>query len=601
MNNTKPPSCPHFSSVTGQQMTGDDFGLEYWVDNFLLPVKFNTAVRNILASDPNNAFIEIGPHPALRTPVHEILRDFSGSSCEYVTTLERQQDSNHSLLILAGRLFSLNVNIDLGDIIPKGRAIPDLPTYPWHHQAVHWYEPRNAARFKQRRYPRHPLLGSRVLEGNDIEPAWRNMLDLKEASWLFDHVVNGSIVYPATAYVAMVGEAMRQIAGGELPYTVRDVSFSTGLVLLKDKRVELYTRFIPGDAVESGDGSTWYNFKIMSSDGDHWVSHCTGNIRSGADITTAARELVTSGHDKASNGLARHIDTETWYRGASRIGVDWSGMFRGLEDMRASVTGKEAAASVFDSYEDTAASYASHPALLDQLLQINLVALTNGLLRNFETIHLPTKIGRLAVFANQEFQMRVFGQATDPTPEEEPGNKDRMFQAVMLSDNGRPIAVLEGLSISELPVAKRRGREDQLLGSYFTCDTDLIMVDSISRITLDSDSGADRRLPSHDKNIEDIRRAVYLFGWKYPDADILEVGDGGLHVSSAVLGALRPDHRRRYFKSYTYACTDADAIGTIEARLAAEGLTDVMAISAEDMSLVVKGVDLVVASLSVSD
>src|SRR4051812_15592868 len=117
VTDTKPPSCPHFSSVTGQEMTRNDFGLEYWVENFLLPVKFNTAVRNILASDPNNVFIEIGPHPALRTPVQEILRDFPGSSCEYVTTFEKQQDSSYSLLCLAGRLFSLNLNIDLGDII----------------------------------------------------------------------------------------------------------------------------------------------------------------------------------------------------------------------------------------------------------------------------------------------------------------------------------------------------------------------------------------------------------------------------------------------------------------------------------------------------
>jgi acyl transferase domain-containing protein len=598
VTDTKPPSCPHFSSVTGQEITSDDFGLEYWVENFLLPVKFNTAVRNILASELNNAFIEIGPHPALRTPVQEILRDFPRSSCEYVTTLERQQDSSHSLLILAGHLFSLNLNIDLGDIIPKGRVIPNLPTYPWHHKAVHWYEPRNAARFKQRKYPRHPLLGSRVLEGNDIEPAWRNMLDLKEASWLFDHVVNGSIVYPATAYVAMVGEAMRQVADGVLPYTVRDVSFLTGLVLSKEKRVELYTRLMPDETIEDADGSTWYNFKIMSSDGHHWVSHCSGNVRSGAEVSPAAERLVASGHKKAINGLARHIDTEAWYRGATKVGINWSGMFRGLENMTASVTAKEGAASVFDSYEETAA-YTTHPALLDQLLQVNLVALTRGLLRDFDTIHLPTKIGRLAVFATQELHMRVFGEVADSTPQDDHGSGNLSCQAVMLSDQGRPIAVLEGLSMSELPVAKRPGREDKLLGSYFVCDTDLTMVDSVSRTGLNPASDPNLTLPNHHQTLDEIRRTVYLFGWKYPDAEILEIGDGSLEVTSAVLGALRPDSRRRYFKSYTYACTDAETNDTVEARLAAQGVNDVMVASAEDISLICRGVDLVVASLSV--
>lgn len=597
MTNTKPPSCPHFSSVTGQEMTGDDFGLEYWIENFLQPVKFNTAVRNILASDSNNAFIEIGPHPALRTPVREILQNFPGASCEYVGTLERQQNSIHSLLILAGNLFSLNLNIDLGDIIPKGRVIPDLPTYPWHHNAVHWYEPRNAVRFKQRQYPRHPLLGARVLEGNDIEPAWRNMLDLKEASWLFDHVVNNSIVYPATAYVAMVGEAVRQVSGGNLPYTVRDVSFTTGLTLSKDKRVELYTRFVPDDVTDNGDESTWYNFKIMSSDGNHWISHCTGYVKSGADVCNATGRLAASAHEKASKGLPRHVDTDAWYRAATKIGIDWRGAFRGLETMTAGTTTKEGAAFVFDSYEDTT-PYAAHPALLDQLLQVNLVALTNGLLRNLEVIQLPTRIGRLAVFANPDFQMRVFGEVTDSTPKEDHKDGKTHCQAVMLSGEGQPITVLERLSFSELPVAKSRSRADKLLGSYFMRDTDVTMLDSISHITstLLSDSG--RRPPEYDQHLEEIRHAVYLFGWKYPDAEILEIRDGRLDVTSAVLSALRPDSRRRYFKKYTYACTDDEVNIKMETALAEKGVNDVVAVSAEEISMIGK-VDLVLISSSV--
>lgn len=264
LSDTKAPTIPHFSSVTGLEMTGDDFGPKYWYQNFVQPVLFNTAMRTLIASNPNNLFIEVGPHPALQTPIKDILRSLpeAASSCEYIMTLRRGEDTHLSYLRLAGELWMQDLPVDLSKVIPTGqKVLTDLPLYPWYHDATYWDQPKNASRYKQRKYTRHDLLGARVLEGNDIEPAWRNMLDLKEVSWLLDHVVNDQCVLPATCYIAMAGEAIRQTSNGQEAYTIRDMSITTGMTLPQDKKMELYTRLIPEHTV-SEDGQ-WYNFKIM--------------------------------------------------------------------------------------------------------------------------------------------------------------------------------------------------------------------------------------------------------------------------------------------------------------------------------------------------
>lgn len=194
LKDAKAPSVPHFSSVTGKEMTGDEFGAGYFRKNFVQTVLFNTAMKTLLQSNSNNLFIEVGPHPALQAPVKEIFRDYPEADHEYIATLRRGEDQNLFLHRLAGELFTRGLSPDLTPVIPTGVVLTDLPTYPWLHDKTYYDEPRNPCRYKARRYPRHDLLGARVVEGNDIEPAWRNMLDLKEAAWLQDHVVNGQVV-----------------------------------------------------------------------------------------------------------------------------------------------------------------------------------------------------------------------------------------------------------------------------------------------------------------------------------------------------------------------------------------------------------------------
>ncbi|KAF6792038.1 Lovastatin nonaketide synthase 2 [Colletotrichum sojae] len=561
LSNSKAPNVPHFSSVTGKELTGNEFGPEFWRQNFVQPVLFNTAMRTLLESNPNNLLIEVGPHPALKRPINEILSSVPDAGCEYITTLKMGEDTNLSLLRLAGELFLQNQPVELSSVIHKAQALPDLPSYPWHHDVSYIDEPRNSARYKQRKYTRHVLLGARVLEGNDIEPAWRNMLELKEVPWLEDHIVNGEIVFPAAGYMAIAGEAIRQTSNGAEAFTIREMTISTALTIPKDRKVELYTRLIPED--KKREDGQYYNFKIMSSDGQHWLSHCSGFIRSGAEESETS---VTSA--QAEQELPRHIEADGWYKAVRTIGIDWQTAFQGLDYITAGTVTREATATVYDFDDST--PYAAHPTLLDQMLQINLIAMTNGLRRRLGGIFLPTFIEKLGVLGKQDLQMRVYGRVE----ETEAGLNAR---TAMFTDEGRPTVFMEGMSFAELPTPKQK---EPLLGSHFEWDRDITLADSIDEATPAKDS-EELATPQ----LQQLRDTIALLGFKSPDSRILEIGDGATDVAGTALNALRPSPDARFYSKYTYASTSEDALEQVGTDLSTFEDGDVAVVSVEEISL----------------
>ncbi|KAE8853019.1 hypothetical protein HRS9122_00011 [Pyrenophora teres f. teres] len=95
------------SSVTGQRLTaqdGDRLKSEYWVENLLSPVLFMNALQETcrIVGQPY-AVIEIGPHPALRGPAEQTIREkfVGGDDITYAALLKR---SSQALESVAGGL-----------------------------------------------------------------------------------------------------------------------------------------------------------------------------------------------------------------------------------------------------------------------------------------------------------------------------------------------------------------------------------------------------------------------------------------------------------------------------------------------------------------
>lgn len=191
-----------YSSVLGRQMEGLT-DAHYWKENMVSSVQFDQAAQAMISGkDKVNFLIEIGPSNALAGPVKQILTKLGsqGSNIQYGTALSRGQDSIKSTYDLAGRLFASGGVINLTkvnmDFVEAQKATPsviiDLPNYSWNHSNEYWYESEASNDWRNRLFPHHDLLGSKVLATSWHTPAWKKTLKAVDLPWLKDHKVSHS-------------------------------------------------------------------------------------------------------------------------------------------------------------------------------------------------------------------------------------------------------------------------------------------------------------------------------------------------------------------------------------------------------------------------
>ena len=107
---------------------------------------------------------------------------------------------------------------------PMRRPIK-LPSYPFQAER-HWRESDRARRMRLGQSV-HPLLGNRL---EAPQPSWNVELDTADLSYLADHRIGDSIVFPGAGYVEMALAAARETFG-PVPCVVEDIEFQKFLVL----------------------------------------------------------------------------------------------------------------------------------------------------------------------------------------------------------------------------------------------------------------------------------------------------------------------------------------------------------------------------------
>lgn len=196
------------SSVTGELILGESLPAGYWSQNLRQRVLFKTAVQR-LGSDRNfgevTCVIEIGPHSALSGPFKQVCLDNKFDHFTYIPSMIRGKDDADQLLSVAGSLFLAGYDVDLemvndlaqdAGMIRKPKTqylLVDLPPYQWNYEKEYWTEPRASAEQRNRAYPRHDLLGSRVSGLSDGCKVWRNILRHRDVPWLKDHSVSKTL------------------------------------------------------------------------------------------------------------------------------------------------------------------------------------------------------------------------------------------------------------------------------------------------------------------------------------------------------------------------------------------------------------------------
>ncbi|TVY85232.1 Highly reducing polyketide synthase FUM1 [Lachnellula suecica] len=458
--NARPPRVPFYSSVTGKIIKdGKDLSASYWVKNLVSPVLFYSAVNNILSTLASpKIFLEIGPHSALAGPIRQALRN-NDSQVDYVPTLVRSSSGVVDLLNTAGQLWLRNVDIDFRQITPNGKFLRDLPSYSWHYEGRYWSESRLSKDWRLRKYPHHDVLGTRVTQSTDVDPSWRNMLNLDNVPWIVDHEIAGEVLFPGAAFVAIAGEAIRQLSGSN-DYTVRRVNITTALVLHEGKPVEVITNLRPVRLTNSLD-SSWYDFTVSSLHGDTWIKHVTGQVRPGSECHMEAEEIEP---------LQRNVPSSSWYRVMRKFGLNYGPRFRPLKNISADVAETIAVATIFKEVTNSKESvYPLHPTTLDATFQLLMAAAFKGVPRLFDKLSVPTYIDELYI---KPPKGDITVQATAIST---PGG---LSGSLVATSEGETVISLKNLHLSPLGDSKDVTGEDPHAAVELQWERDLNFLDA---------------------------------------------------------------------------------------------------------------------------
>ncbi|MBB5938430.1 type I polyketide synthase [Streptomyces zagrosensis] len=415
---------PLYSTVTGCSLPGSALDADYWWHNVRRPVLFAAAVERVI-DDGGDIFVEIGPHPVLRTYLRRISTAQPGTSATLIPTLSRKTEGRRALSVVPAALIAAGAtDTDWERYFPRPGHVTTLPAYPWQRER-HWNgDPdtwyRHGALV-------HPLLGSRV---GAPHPVWEGTVEPGLVPWLADHRVAGSVVMPATGYAEMALAAGRQALG--TPVEVEHLDIQSALVVPwpEAPTVSIQAALHP----DSG------TFTLTST--------TTGNPQPRTHVQARIRALL---HPRPANldlntlgaRCPRHLNGQEHYAACAAAGLTYGPTFQVLTSL--DVGDGEALARY--RHDAPGQPYTIHPALLDGALQAGA-----PLLPDFaadQAVFLPASIGAL----------RVWG---DPTPTGVMRVRERSRTAhevcwdiVVADDEGQVTAQLDGCRLRRVTATGR--------------------------------------------------------------------------------------------------------------------------------------------------
>ncbi|KAK2687636.1 hypothetical protein QWA68_013498 [Fusarium oxysporum] len=189
-------------------------------------------------------------------------------------------------------------------------------------------------------------------------PHWRNHLSTDDLPGLLDHKLRNDVVFPFAAYIAIAGEAIRQIthsprdSGYRLRHTV-----AHNALLLADT-VEISTS-LRNHNLNDMDGSSWYDFTVSSYSGSFWSKHYTGQL--------------------------------------SHVYFIYGSHSWGVKSATSSTTSELVHAEITIIESQSRSHFTLHPATIDAESRLLILSEARGLARNVPELAVPTVIEEIEI------------------------------------------------------------------------------------------------------------------------------------------------------------------------------------------------------------
>lgn len=572
-DDTSPPKM--LSSVVGGLGTKQLVDTpSYWRRNLESPVLFHDAFQGVLES-PHH-LIEIGPHSMLLQPIKEIYEAAAKEQMRYVysPTIVRGKDAEQSMLRLCGNLFlhqhpvALNRANRIGSIHEKidgfttgCKLIHNIPSYKWNHENLLWKESRVSAQYRQDRHQIHALLGLKVSGLSEQSFLWRNVLDMEKLSWINDHKLGNTVVFPGAGYLALAAEALIQLQKSPetafLGVILRKVHISNVLTLQEDKGgVEIFTEIRPTPISGVDVSRKWWSFKISSVVDTVSTTHATGQVAGKFEVLTPnprfAKLSIESMEDQA---------TRTWYDKFAKEGLRFGPRFQSLTKVY-----NDGAKKLYRSISETCLNhheehpkYLIHPINLDALLQTGLIASAGGSVSRLGA-EVPVVIESLEILippsTGVENQCTVFADSTSV------GFGVINVNAELRSSSGLVLAQLGNVrcvSYEGKKIDTGLTNDERYPALRVLWKPDIFALNSGASPQLTeyihrfSHSLRDHVLYHEDPSMARFVAAVSLLAHSNPRLRILELGNNDFRHTALILDLLQGNTSLKHFRTYEKA------------------------------------------------
>lgn len=392
------------SSVSGQNNAAlqNELKGSYWIDNLVSPVLFKQAVEAAWGdAGPFDVVVEIGPHPALKGPVQQIVQDITDRGVPYTGLFQRGVSDLGALADGIGYIAShvgrgvvdLNAFEAFLSHDSTFQTLQGLPPYAWNHSTEYWHETRYTRAISHRADKVHELLGHLTPDSSDREMRWRHSINPKEVPWLSGHRVQGQTVYPGAAFIVTVVEACLKLVG-EKPVSlieVLDVVMGQALTFDDDDTPvevvftlsDIQTKEEPSCIVGSFTCSA-----AKGKDATLLDSLAYGKFRI---LLGAASSTALVGGSSQPTSLI-DVDSADFYASLHSLDYEFSGPFIALSE-----TKRKLGLSTGFLPGVNSPSMLIHPAMLDALFQSMVLAASAPNDGRMWTAHIPNHIDAIRV------------------------------------------------------------------------------------------------------------------------------------------------------------------------------------------------------------
>jgi thioester reductase-like protein len=428
----RPGHIPFISTVTGGLLLGENLDASYWWKNVRLPVLFAPVISNLIASGVH-LFLEVGPHPSLRSSIEDCLAE-RGQRAAVFHSLRRSADESEEMLANLAGLHARGVPVDWTAVNQSSGEFVRLPHYPWTHEPF-WLESAESVRNRLAEQT-HPLLGLRI---EAVQPTWEFVLDARLFPYINDHQLWGRVVFPAAGY-AEIGLALARECYADQPHVVEHIEIRKALFALEDK---ITTVRIVLDEREK-------TFFVHSATGNHqdWELHAQGQL---TPLVSEPPEPIDLKHVRQA--LAEYVDHEQYYVELAAAGYGFGPSFRHVQNVWR--TRGEALAEI-NVPEDLAATiddYHFHPAVLDACFQVFRAAQNASPAATSQYLFLPSHIGRIRLYRHRP-PTHLWAHARQTLDD----GKSLVCDVYVYDHDGRRVADILGFRVD--PVERKSAGDD---------------------------------------------------------------------------------------------------------------------------------------------